>query len=352
MSDEMKLQAFNKLRRMPNDALCELYNKIPDALPTSRKMMIKAIMEKAEINVVPVNPEQDMSDEVIKNLCNFKLLIKLFNRIGDGVNIPAITEAIGKVYEIHSDEVFVFKKGSSSNIRNFMEWMNKNREDEKNMIDFYKEGLERIREMVFLMRKEVFSACIGEVFDTAIISLKNRGQVNESFENSDLSFSHLVAIVSNAEHRPICPAESESIFACLSDNDTPINSVVDMTNMDQVAEDDPINESDDVVSDNPLEGLLQNIKNEKQGSVILCQGEAFKNPQFKGKIREAIKESGRYEVVNISTLSKKEWQTFRRHNEIKGHVEMYECVEPDNEENTTHLTRKDGCEFRGPLIIM
>ena len=352
-SQEVNLQAFNRLRRMPNNALCEIYNKIPGALPTSRKMMIKAILEKSEVNIVPVNPgEEEMSDEVMKKLQHFRLLITLFNRIGNGVNLPLIKLTMGEIYDIHTDEVFVMKKGSATLIRHFMEWVQKNRADGKDYIEFYKEGLEKVREMAFLMRKEVFSACIGDVFDTAIIGLQNRGQENQSFEDSDLDYAHLTVTLGNAVHRPITEEEKNSIFPDLKDVDVPVNSVVDMSQMDQVAEDDPINESDNVVTDNPMESLLQNIKNEKAGSVILCQGEAFKNPEFKGKIREAIKESGRYKVVNISTLSKKEWQTFRRHNEIKGHVEMYECVEPDNEENTNHLTRKDGSGFRGPLIIM
>ena len=351
-SDEMRLQAFNKLRRMPNDALCEIYNKIPGALPTSRKRMIKAILEKSEVNIVAVNPgEEEMSDEVMKKLQNFRLLVKMFGQIGNGVNLPLIKQAMGKIYEIHTDEVFVFKKGACHLMRDFMEWVNKNREDGKDMIEFYKEGLEKIRDMAFLMRNEVFSACIGDVYDTAIIGLKNRNQVNESFQAADLDFTHLTVTLGNAVHRQVTEEERKSIFITPDDVDMPVNTVVDMTHMDQVSEDDPSNESDDVVSDSPLDALLITIKNEKEGSVVLCEGHAFKNPAFKKTIRDAIKESGRFQLFNVSKMDKKIWGTFRRHNGIKGHVEVYECVEPDNEENQ-ELKKKDGSPFRGPIIIM
>lgn len=351
-SQETKLQAFNKLRRMPNDALCEIYNKIPGALPTSRKMMIKAILEKSEINIVQVNPdEQDMSDEVMKKLQNFRLLVKMFSQIGHGVNLPLIKQAMGKIYEIHTDEVFVFKKGACHLMRDFMDWVEKNQEDGKEMIEFYKEGLEKIRDMVFLMRNEVFSACIGDVYDTAIIGLKNRNQVNQSFQDSDLDFSHLVITLGNAVHRKVTEEEKQSIFSSVDDEYVPVNTVVDMTQMDEISEDDPSNQDDNVVTDNPLEGLVKNIDEDKSGSVILCQGEAFKNPEFKGKIREFIKKTGRYKLFNVSKMEKKIWGTFRRHNEIKGHVEVYECIEPDNEENKS-LKKRDGSSFLGPVIIM
>jgi len=351
-SQEMKLQAFNKLRRMPNDALCEIYNKIPGAMPTSRKRMIQAILENSEINIVQVNPdEQDMSDEVIKKLQNFRLLVKMFSQIGNGVNLLAIKVAMGKIYEIYTDEVFVFKEGACHRIRDFMDWVKKNQEDGKDMIEFYKEGLEKIREMVFLMRNEVWQACIGDVYDTAIIGLKNRNQVNQSFQDSDLDYAHLTVTLGNAVHRPITEEEKQSIFTSLDDEFVPVNSVVDMTNMDEISEDDPSNQDDNVVADNPLEGLVKNIDEDKSGSVIICEGEAFKNPEFKNKIREVIKASGRYKVFNVSKMEKKIWQTFRRNNNIKGHVEIYECIEPDNEENKS-LKKKDGPYFLGPVIIM
>jgi len=351
-SQEMKLQAFNKLRRMPNGALCEIYNKIPGALPTSRKMMIKAILEKSEINIVQVNPdEQDMSDEVMKKLQNFRLLVKMFDSLGNGVNLPAIKVAMGKIYEIHTDEVFVFKNGAASLFRDFMDWVKKNQEDGKDMIEFYKEGLERIREMAFLMRKEVWQACIGDVFDTAIIGLKNRGQENQSFQDSGLDYAHLTVTLGNAVHRKATEEEESSIFTSLDDEFVPVNTVVDMTQMDEISEEDSSNQDDNVVTDNPLEGLVKNIDEDKSGSVIICEGEAFKNPEFKNKIREVIKASGRYKVFNVSKMEKKIWQTFRRNCRIKGHVEIYECVEPDNEENKS-LKKKDGSYFLGPVIIM
>lgn len=351
-SQETKLQAFNKLRRMPNDALCEIYNKIPGALPTSRKMMIKAILENAEINIVPVNPgEEEMSDEVMKKLQHFRLLVKMFSKIGAGVNLPLIKQAMGKIYDIHTDEVFVFKKGACHHIRDFMDWVGKNQADGKDMIEFYKEGLEKIREMVFLMRNEVFSACIGDVYDTAIIGLENRNQVNQSFRDADLDFTHLTVTLGNAVHKQVTEEEKQSIFASLNDEDVPVNSVVDMTQMDEIPDDDPSNSDDNVVADNPLEALLKNIDEDKDASVILCQGEAFKNPETRAKMREFIKKTDRYKLLNVSKLDKKIWGTFRRHNGIKGHVELYECIEPDNPENEA-FKKKDGSLLLGPVVIM
>lgn len=351
-NQETKLQAFNKLRRMPNDALCEIYNKIPGALPTSRKMMIKAILENAEINIVQVNPgEEEMSDEVMKKLQHFRLLVKMFSQIGSGVNLPLIKETMGKIYDIHTDEVFVFKKGACNHIRDFMDWVKMNQEDGKDMIEFYKEGLEKIREMVFLMRKEVYSACIGDVYDTSIIGLKNRNQVNQSFQDADLNFSHLTVTLGNAVHRQITEEEKQSIFASLDDGDVPVNTVVDMTQMDEIPDDDPSNSDDNVVADNPLAALLKNIDEDKDGSVILCKGEGFKNPESRAKMREFIKATERYKLLNVSKLDKKSWGTFRRHNGIKGHVELYECIETDNPENEA-FKKKDGSPLLGPVIIM
>jgi hypothetical protein len=347
MTQEMRLKVFNMLRRMTNEKLLEMYNKLPDPLPTNRKMMIQRLLDES---VVTVHEHDEDLESLIKKHKIFARVISGMSKLGNGVNMPGLTTVITAMLDLPEGQCYTFKAPASENLGNFLRWVKEQYESDKSSDEFCDEGIQKIRDMGHVIPTEIFQAVLGEIFDTAVISLRNRGEENPVLRNTEMNFNMAVMAISEYHLEEINDEMMNSIEAIPPASGIR-HHVSDMTQEDMVSEDDPINDSDDVVSDNPVEALIKNINEDKSDSVIICQGEAFENG-FKSVIRTAINNSGRFKLLNVSKLDKKLWGTFRRHNKIKGHVEVYECMEPDNKVNRALKKRWDPIHFRGPIIIM
>jgi hypothetical protein len=357
MTDEDKAKACYGLCKLPDDKLIHMYKTVrgSDYRPTSRKQMIRYLVDNVQIKTIaPTDTETKEEAQRMRKTTQFRNVLEIFiNFSKSRYNITTASLVIAKLLDNDNDKFrILFKVGFMQSVEGLLEWANEKRATQ-DFIDFYEEGIEKIKELVIIVPNETFHSMMEYLMMTTMFSCKRRGEEIDRFETTDWNFANIVCNLATNPYRNYDEGHEvyDSIFVMPNEDDLSHCQVMDLSLAE--APDFSVNESDNVVTEENsdeamINAMLDNVANSVDKDVIVIPNVSVEG---KNRLRDFIKDTQRYKPVMTTTLNQKLWRELRKSCGISGRYEVWECTENENFINPA-LERKDGGLFRGPIILM